>query len=296
VGYARFRGKRGELRLILIQLRNSPLTLLGLCIVLGLVIVALLADLIVPYPEDVMYGMHMERRLLPPCREFLFGTDYMGRDILSRVIYGTRTSLVIGLIVVAIAATIGVILGLIAGYFGGKVDEVIMRITDAFLSIPSLILALAIAAALRPGVETAIAAIAITWWPWYARLVRAQTLSVKEQQFVEAAKAIGCGSLRVILSHVLPNCLTPVVVQASLDIGYAILTAAALGFLGVGAQPPTPEWGLMIGLGRKYFPTYWWLTVFPGLAIFISVLGFNLLGDGIRDLLDPRLRRMIRKW
>ncbi len=284
-----------EFKITLSLIKNSPLTLIGIIIIIELIVLALLSPLLILPGEDVFLGMYPDRILLPPSNKHLFGTDEMGRDIFSRCIYGTRISLQVGIIVIAIAATIGVILGGIAGYFGGKIDEIIMRITDAFLSIPSLILALAVGATLGPGLNNAIAAIAVTWWPWYARLVRSQVLQIKEELYIEAAKAIGGGKFYIIVKHIMPNCIAPIIVNASMDVGYAILTAASLGFLGLGAQPPIPEWGLMISTGRKYMPTCWWYATFPGLMIFQSVLGFNLLGDGLRDILDPRIRRRMRK-
>lgn len=291
-----YKGWISELMSIMHQLKQNPVTLVGMSIIMALVFAAVLAPIVAPYPQDAEYAINIEKRLLPPSFEHPLGTDHLGRDILSRIIFGTRISLIVGVITVLVSLSMGVVLGLISGYFGGMIDEIIMRMTDAMLSIPTLVLALAVAATLGPGLTTAMLAIAITWWPWYARLVRAQTLSLKEWQFVEAAKSIGVNHARLMFSHILPNCMTPVIVQASLDVGYAILTAAALGFLGIGAQPPMPEWGLMVGVARKYFPLYWWYPLFPGFAIFVAVLGFNLVGDGFRDLLDPKSRRMIRRW
>jgi len=280
-----------ELSFTLHMIKHSPLTILGVGIVSTLVMLAIFAPYIIPYAEDAYLSIHPERKLMPVSFEHLFGTDDMGRDLFSRSIYGTRISLQVGVVVILVAAIVGVVLGGVSGYFGGVIDEAIMRITDAFLSIPSLILALAVAATLGPGLNNAMAAIAVTWWPWYARLVRGQVLQIKQELYVEAARAMGGGKLYIIFKHIMPNSLAPIVVNASMDVGYAILTAAALSFLGLGAQPPAPEWGLMISTGRKYMPTRWWYTTFPGLMIFVSVLGFNLLGDGLRDLLDPRIRR-----
>lgn len=280
-----------EVKYILYLVRRSPLTFIGFLLIFLTVICAVLAPYIVPYPQSIKGIANLKERLQPPNPQHIFGTDEMGRDIFSRVLYGCRLSIQIGLTVVVIAASIGVILGALAGYYGGYIGFVIMRVTDVFLSLPSLILALAVAAVLGPSLSNAMIAIAIAWWPWYARLVRAQTLSIKESTFVEAAKALGLGNLRIIYRHIIPHCIAPIVVQATLDLGYVILTAASLGFLGLGAQPPMPEWGLMVSIGRLYFPKWWWAATFPGLAIFISVLGFNLFGDGIRDILDPKLRR-----
>ncbi len=280
-----------EFKYTLYLIRRSPLTLAGFLIVLAIVVLAIIAPYIAPYPEDIIGFAHLERRLQPPSRQHWFGLDEMGRDIFSRVIFGCRISLEIGILVIAISASIGTFAGALAGYYRGWVDFIIMRVTDTFLALPSLILALAIAAALGTGLFNLMVAIAIAWWPWYARLVRAQALSLSEATFIEAAKAMGVRDLKIVLRHVIPNCIAPIVVQASLDLGYVILTAASLGFLGLGAQPPAAEWGLMVSIGRGFFPNWWWIATFPGLAIFISVLGFNLLGDGIRDVLDPKLRR-----
>ena len=269
---------------------RNPLSVVGLIIVVSFILIAILAQIIAPYPGD-MIDVHPERRLLPPSLDHPFGTDEMGRDILSRVILGAQISLKIIIFVVSIAAIIGIVLGGVAGFLGGIVDEVLMRITDIFLAFPSIILAMAIAAALGPSLMNAMIAIIITWWPWYARLVRGQVLSIREMLYIEAAKALGLSRTRIIFRHILPNCLSPVIVQMSLDAGYVILTAAGLSFIGLGAQPPTPEWGLMISTGRIYMPQWWWCSVFPGLAIMVTVLGFNLIGDVIRDVLEPRMRQ-----
>jgi peptide/nickel transport system permease protein len=219
------------------------------------------------------------------------GTDDLGRDIMSRVVFGTRLTLWIGFVVATLSMLIGVPVGAVAGFIGGKTDEILMRTADVFQSIPSLVLALAVAAALRPSITNAMIAISVAWWPWYARVTRGQVLIIRERTFVEVAKCIGVSRKRIIFSHVLPNCISVLLVQASLQVGNAILAAAALSFVGVGAQPPSPEWGLMLTVGRGFLPEVWWFVTFPGLAIFITVLGFNLLGDGLRDILDPRLRR-----
>lgn len=266
----------------------SALSFLG---ILFLVVVALAGPRIAPHPEDATGVARLSDRLKPPSAEFPFGTDEMGRDILSRAILGVRISLATSVIVVVLAAGIGTTAGLIAGYFGGWADEIIMRVTDAFLSIPSLVLALAVGASMGPGLLNAQMAIALVWWPWYARLVRAQVLGLRNRDYVEAANAVGALPIRVITRHILPNCMASIMVQASLDMGYVLLTAASLGFLGLGAQPPKAEWGLMVSSGRQFFPRWWWVSTYPGLAIFVTVLLFNLAGDGIRDVLDPRLRK-----
>jgi len=277
-----------EIRYSLHLIRQSLLTQFGLAIIIVLFFTAIFAPWLAPH--DPM-KVKTRDRLKPPSKEHLLGTDDMGRDILSRIISGSRISIMVGVVVVAISLSIGVPLGAISGYFGGKIDSILMRITDIFLGLPSLILALAIAAALGRGIMNTMIAISITWWPWYARLVRGQTLSIREMGYIEAARAAGGSSFRIVLTHVLPNCISPIIVTASMDMGYTILAAAALGFIGLGAQPPSPEWGLMVSIGRTYMMNYPWVATFPGLAILITVLGFNLVGDGLRDLLSPRLRR-----
>ncbi|MBO8174158.1 MAG: ABC transporter permease [Thermococcus sp.] len=270
---------------------RNKLSILGLSIIIALVLIAILAPILAPYPEQALGEPNLKERLQPPSWKHPFGTDHLGRDVLSRVIYGTRTSLVIGFSVVALALLIGVPLGLIAGYFGGKMDLAVMRITDIFLAFPPLLLALLIATTLGRGMVNAILALAISWWPWYTRLARGMAISVKERPYVEAAKAMGIADWKIMLRHILPNSISPVIVQATMDMGSAILEAAALSFLGLGVQPPTPDWGLMVSEGKDYFLNYWWYPVFPGLAIFITVIAFNLLGDAVREVIDPRLRR-----
>lgn len=285
-----------ETKLALRLIKSSPLSLAGTIIILALTIIAIIAPHIIPYPEDIGAIAHPEKLHQPPSLEHPFGTDEMGRDVFSRCIYGTRISLFAGALVVLIGLTVGTIIGLVAGYFGGLVDDILMRITDAFLSIPSLVLAIAIAATLGPGLMNAIIALAATWWPWYARLVRSGVLSVKNELYVLAAKAAGASSWYIMIKHILINAIAPAIINASMDLGFAILAIAALGFLGLGARPPTPEWGSMISIARKYLPEYWWETLFPGLMIFLAVLGFNLLGDGLRDIMDPRFRRGRGVW
>ncbi|NIO05025.1 MAG: ABC transporter permease subunit [Proteobacteria bacterium] len=280
-----------ELRFILHQLRRSPLSLAGIGIILTLVCLAVFAPYIAPYPGDAFYDMHPDKKLLAPQKGHWLGTDDFGRDMLSRIVFGTRLSLMIGIYVTGLAVMVGVPLGAIAGLSGGRLDEVIMRVTDIFLSFPPLVLAMAISAALGPNLINAIIAISVTWWPWYTRIVRGQTLSLREQPFIEVARALAVSKRRIVFRHLIPNSLAPVTVQASLDVGYAILWTAALSFVGLGAKPPVAEWGLMIAIGRRYLPDSWWYATSPGLAIMITVLGFNLLGDGLRDVLDPRLRR-----
>jgi len=219
------------------------------------------------------------------------GTDELGRDIFSRVLYGGRVSVATAIIAVSISLLIGVPLGAVAGAYGGKIDNLIMRITDVFLSFPPLLLAIALVAVMGAGLTNAILAISVSWWPWYTRLVRGQAISVKERVFVQAAETIGTPKSKIIFKHILPNCISPTIVQASMDMGGVILTVASLSFLGLGAKAPLPEWGLMISTGRTFFPDKWWYCIFPGLAIFITVLCFNLLGDAIREILDPKTRK-----
>lgn len=285
---AEYEARFEDLRRILHRLRRSTLSLVGLAIVIGLILMAIFAPYIAPYPEDVD-SVHFERTFRPPGREFPFGTDEVGRDVLSRVIFGTRISLALGVAVLAIALAIGVPLGLIAGYVGGAVNTVIMRLTDIFLSIPPLVLALAVSALLTPTLENSIIAISFGWWPWYTRLIQGLVLSIKEETFVESSRSVGASPFYVTFKEILPNVLSILIVKVTLDIGYAILTGAVLGFLGLGARPPTPEWGTMASKGRLHLPVRWWLTTFSGLAIFVTVLGFNLLGDGLRDAFDVEL-------
>ena len=270
--------------------KRNPLTVTGLSLVALFLLIAILAPWIAPYPRDTL-AIHPDERFSPPSTKHWFGTDELGRDIFSRVIFGTRISLRIGTIVVALALAIGIPLGIIAGTFGGLLDEVLMRVTDIFLSFPPLLLAMAISATLGPSLENAMIAIAIAWWPWYARLIRSEALSIRERDYVEAARAAGARWGRLLFRHVLPNSLAPVIVQASMDFGSVIITSASLSFLGLGAQPPTPEWGLMINIGRNFFLTHWWIVTFPGLAILIAVLSFNITGDGLREILDPKAER-----
>jgi peptide/nickel transport system permease protein len=221
----------------------------------------------------------------------LFGTNELGQDMLSLVIAGTRVSLFAGLAVVVLGALVGTIVGAVAGYFGGWTDDILMRLADLKLTIPGLILAMAVAAALGPGLFNMIIAVALSWWPGYARLVRGEVMAKKEEMFVTAALALGAGTVRILRRHILPNVMTPVIIKMSLDMGFAILTVASLGFIGIGVKPPTPEWGSLLSVARNYMPDYWWTAIFPGLAIFVAVFGFNLLGDGLRDVFDPKARR-----
>lgn len=272
-------------------LNKNKLTRISIYVIYALIFVAIFSPWLAPHPTHIMVDTNPQDKLLPPSMEYFFGTDELGRDIFSRVLYGTRISLETALLAVGISLLIGIPLGAIAGASEWYIDEAIMRVTDIFLSFPGLLLAIAIAAILGPSLQNAIIAIAISWWPWYTRIVRGQAISLRERQFVKAAKAIGTPHLKIIFKHIIPNCIAPVIVQASMDIGGVILTIAALSFLGLGAQAPTPEWGLMISTSRTYFLTAWWYSFFPGMAIFITVLVFNLLGDGLREVLDPKTRK-----
>ena len=264
---------------------SNRLAMVGLAIVLALVTVAVLADGIAPYPPTVG---ELSQRLLPPSAAHFFGTDDQGRDIFSRLLHGSRITLYVVALVAVLAAPVGLLVGTAAGYAGGWLDAVLMRITDIFLAFPRLILALAFVAALGPGIENAVIAIAITSWPPYARIARAETLSIRQADYISAVKLLGASPLRIVLRHVMPLCVPSVIVRVTLDMAGIILTAAGLGFLGLGAQPPMPEWGAMIAAGRAYVLDQWWVAAAPGAAIFIVSLGFNLLGDGLRDALDPK--------
>ena len=268
-----------------LQLSANRLAMLGLAIVIVLLLTAAFAPWIATHSPT---AQSLSDRLQPPSAAHWLGTDELGRDIFSRIVYGSRLTLYVVGLVVIIVGPVGLLVGTVAGYFGGWVDTVLMRITDIFLAFPRLILALAFVAALGPGIENAIIAIAITAWPPYARMARAETLTVRNADFIAAARIQGAGPVRIISRHIVPMCLSSVIVRLTLDMAGIILTAAGLGFLGLGAQPPLPEWGAMISTGRHYLLDQWWVATMPGLAIFTVSLGFNLLGDGLRDVLDPR--------
>jgi peptide/nickel transport system permease protein len=283
----RLQSKLGQGYRTLRALSRNPLTMVGAAIILGLLFVAAFAPWLAPYTP---FEGDLAARLQPPSAEHWMGTDELGRDILSRVIYGARITLFIVLLVALISAPLGLIVGAVAGYFGGWVDRVMMGITDIFLSMPRLILALAFVAALGPGIENAVIAIAITAWPVYARIARAETLTFRNAEFIQAVRMQGAGHVRVIGRHILPLCMSSTIVRVTLDMAGIILTAAGLGFLGLGAQPPLPEWGAMISRGRAFILDQWWVATMPGFAIVIVSLGFCLFGDGLRDVLDPRQR------
>jgi peptide/nickel transport system permease protein len=278
----------GELRRTLPRLSDrlpDRLAAVGAVLLAVIVLAALLAPWIAPYPDNQPQPL---RALLPPSGAHWFGTDQVGRDVLTQLLYGARTSLVIAASVLALSAAVGVTLGLVAGYAGGWLRDVIMRITDVFLAFPALLLALALAAVLQPSVTTVIVAIAVTWWPWYARLAMSVAASVATRPYVDAARCLGVPAPVIVVRHVLPNSLTPVLVQLSLDAGGVILVAAALSYLGLGAHEPTAEWGLMVEAGQTLFTTNWWVVTFPGLAIVLTAFACNVLGEGLRNALDPR--------
>jgi peptide/nickel transport system permease protein len=279
--------RRGRPRASRPAILRDPLSVGAIALIGALALAAALAPLIAP--ADPL-AQELGARLQPPSAEHWLGTDQLGRDIESRLLYGARISLVIGLVVVVVAGVFGTLVGIVAGYAGGWIDEALMRFTEVFLAFPPLILAMAIAGALGPSLTNAIFAIAAVTWAVYARLARGQLLSLRRREYVEAAQSIGASRARILLRHLLPNALGPLLVQASFDMGSAIISAAGLSFIGFGAQPPTPEWGVMISEGRNFISTEPWLSLFPGLAILLAVGSFNVLGDGLRDALDPRLR------
>jgi peptide/nickel transport system permease protein len=265
---------------------KNPLGVVGVVLIVALILVALLSDLLAPFDP----ASQLARRLTAPAAPYLLGTDEFGRDVFSRIIYGSRISLYVGVVSVGIALGIGGTLGLIAGYFGGWIDNLIMRLMDVMFAIPSLVLAIAITGILGPSLQNAMIAIGIVYTPSFARVARGPVLSVVQHEYVQAARTIGAQDWRIIVRHVLPNVTAPIIVQTTLSLSTAILSEAVLSFLGLGTQPPEPSWGTMLGTGRKFMETAPWVAVFPGLAIMLAVLGFNLLGDGLRDALDPRLK------
>lgn len=266
---------------------ESPLNIVALAIIIVFILLSIFGRMLAPYDPIVP---DITNKLAPPSSAHWLGTDELGRDILSRVLTGTRISLGIATLILSIAITVGVLVGAIAGYVGGWVDEVLMRVTDVFLAFPALILAMGIAASLGRDLKNVIIALTLVYWPWYARLIRGQVLMMRERDFVEAAHAIGMRPSRVLIRHILPNTMAPIIVQATVDVGYAVLATAGLSFIGLGAQPPSPEWGTMIAGARTYFRVAWWYMTFPGIALTLTVIGFNLLGDGLRDYFDPRTR------
>jgi len=283
-----------ELKITFKLIRRNIVSMIGLIIVIAFIILGIIAPYILTAPSDA-WGLsyNVSNRFLPPSLNHPFGTDEYGRDMLNRVLLGARFSLIIATGVVGLALFIGILIGLISGYVGGTVGTILMRITDMFLAFPPLLLAIALAATLGRGLENVIIALAISWWPWYARLIFVQVTSVKNLPYVDGARVVGLKETTIMFKHVLPNVLTPVTVQAALDMGSAILEAAGLSFLGIGVNPPLPEWGLLISLGWQSINRAWWISFFPGLALVITVLGFNMLADAVREALDPRLRNII---
>jgi peptide/nickel transport system permease protein len=273
---------------VLSVILRDPLSLIGTLIIVAVLFMAVFAEQVAPYPEEGKGKTNAPNTLMAPSSEHVFGTDKLGRDILSRIIMGSRSALIVPIGVVLFAVLLGAPLGALAGYKGGWLDEVIMRITDLFLAFPSLLLAMAIASALGRGLDKAAIALIISWWPWYTRIARGVAVGLRERYFVEAAQAIGVSDAVIIFRHILPNTISPILVQATVDMGTVILAMGGLAFLGLGTQPPAPDWGLMVSEGRTYILDQWWIATFPGMAIFIVVLAFNLLGDTLRDIFDPR--------
>ncbi len=284
--HSRAQARLGQAYAVWRRFAASRLALVGLALVFLLIATAIFAGLIAPYSP--IAGDLKTARLLPPSAAHWFGTDDLGRDIFSRIVYGARLTLFVVILVAVIAAPIGLLVGTVAGYAGGWIDTVLMRVTDVFLAFPKLVLALAFVAALGPGIENAVLAIALTSWPPYARMARADTLTVRNSDYIQAVRLMGASPWRIVCRHVVPLCLPSLIVRVTLDMAGIILTAAGLGFLGLGAQPPLPEWGAMIASGRRFILDQWWVAGAPGAAILLVSLGFNLLGDGLRDALDPQ--------
>jgi peptide/nickel transport system permease protein len=270
---------------------RDKLAVIGLIVIVGTIFIAIFAPYLAPHPDQGRGNSDMVNRLQAPSAKNVMGTDQQGRDVLSRIMFGARIPLLISFVVTAGVLLVGVPLGGIAGYFGGWVDETVMRITDLFLAFPALVFAMALVAFLGASLRNVAIALVITWWPWYARLVRSMAVSLRERPYVLAAKTMGVGHFTIIRRHILPNTIGPVIVQMTVDVGAVILEVAALSFIGLGAKPPTPEWGLMVSEGREYILSAWWLSTFAGIAIFGLVLAYNLVGDALRDVLDPRLKR-----
>jgi len=272
-----------------IRFRKNHLAMAGLIFLIVITVAAIFAPWMAPYPKDAGLGVHFDNALSLPCREHIFGTDEAGRDIFSRLLFGARLSLMLAVIVLGIAFSIGVPLGIIAGYYGGAVDEIIMRITDVFSSIPALVMAMAVCVLLKPSLENSMIAIALVWWRSFCRLAYGETLSLKQEDFVTVSRSLGSSSFYIMFREILPNMTSSLLVKITLDAGYAILVGTSISYLGAGASPPTPEWGIMVAEGRHYLPASWWPSLFPGLAIFLTVLSFNLLGDGLRDFFDVKV-------
>lgn len=280
--------KKSQAKEIFSRFVQNKAAVVGLIIILVFVSFALFPELFARYGYD---DQDLSRQFLPPSWEHPFGTDDYGRDIFSRVVYGSRISLVIGVFSITFSCAVGVLIGSVAGYYSSTIDNILMRAMDIMLAMPSILLAIAIVAAMGVGFQNLIIAIGVASIPQYARIVRASVLSIKDQEYIEAARSIGASNLRIIFRHILPNCLAPIIVQATMSIATAILSASALSFIGLGISPPTPEWGAMLSAGRSFIRDYWYVVTFPGLAIMLSVFAFNLFGDGLRDALDPRLKK-----
>lgn len=280
--------RQSQFKDIFRRFRRNKMAVFGLIVIVILTLCALFPQVIAPYGYD---DQNLSQLFLSPSLRHLFGTDNFGRDIFSRVVYGCRISLLIGLTSVSISCVLGVALGCIAGYYGNRVDNLVMRFIDIMLAIPNMLLAMSIVAALGIGTRNLILAIGIGAVPGYARIVRGSILSVKEQEYIEAARSVGAGDLRIILRHIVPNCLAPIIVQATMSIATAILSTASLSFIGLGIEPPTPEWGSMLASGRAFLRDHWFVVTFPGVAIMLTVFAFNLFGDGLRDALDPKLKQ-----
>ena len=265
---------------------RNPLSVAGLLIVLAVILLAVFAPFVTPYPQHAQPFTDFANAKKAPCAEYIFGTDVIGRDILSRIVFGFRYSLAMGVVVLTLVVPPGVFLGLVAGYYHGTwIDTVIMRVTDIFLAVPPLVLALAIASVLEPSLMHSMIAVSLMWWPWYTRLVYGLATQLRNEYFVKSAETIGASRLHILFREILPNCVSPVLTKMSLDMGWVILIGASLSFVGLGVQPPKPDLGSMVSDGSNYLPDQWWIAVFPALAIVLIVLGFNLLGDGLRDLL-----------
>lgn len=266
-----------------IRFSRNRLSVIGFVYLVIVACLALWAPWVAPYPEDALDAVNFEKQLMPPSLEHLMGTDEAGRDVLSRLLYGARISLSMAAVVLAIAFSIGVPLGILAGYYGGKIEQIIMRITDVFCSIPALVLALAVSVALSPNMINCMLAVGFVWWRSFCRIAYGETLSIKQENYVLISQSLGASNLHIMFREILPNMTSSLLVKLTLDAGYAILVGTSISFLGAGANPPTPEWGLMVAYGRHYLPFAWWASLFPGFAIFATVLSFNLLGDGLRD-------------
>lgn len=282
------RGRFRNLKDVWTRMKRNKLAMVGLIIIIALFLIAIFADFIAPYDFATQ---DLSKQFLSPSSEHIFGTDDLGRDIFSRIVYGSRISLKVGFISVGIALILGTTIGAVTGYYGGRVDNLLMRFIDILQSIPDTLLAIAILAALGPGLANLMVAVGIAAIPGYARIVRSSVLSIRDMEFIEAAKASGSSDFRIIFKHIIPNCLAPIIVQATLGVAYAILNAAGLSFIGLGLEPPTPEWGAMLSGGRAYLRDYPHMTIFPGIAIVITIFALNVLGDGLRDALDPKMKR-----